>query len=134
MSDISFSISLRIWHPTDSASSVVNAIGREPRFAHSVGDDRQTRDGRPLSGKYRETYCSFVLREKVIGHFDDVIGELIEESSHLQDAFARVRAAGGRCELFVGLFVEGSFGFIVSASDQLRLGALGLDLAVDVHL
>jgi hypothetical protein len=44
-----------------------------------------------------------------------------------------IRDTGGRSELFIGVFVEGTSGFILDIKDMLKLADMSLDLDVEYY-
>ena len=128
-----FTISLRIWHPTYTSESIIEAIGLQTRFAQSVGRPRVTPTGAALEGTYQETFCPFRLREKVAGYFTNGIRELMPYLENFRLYLKEIRQSGGRSELYVGVFVEGMNGFTLGVADMSKLADLSLDLSVEYY-
>jgi hypothetical protein len=133
VSEPHFTISLRIWHPTYTSESIIEAIGLRTRFAHSVGRPRVTPTGASLEGIYGETYCTFRLKEKIDGYFVDGIRDLTPVLEKFRIYFKEIRDSGGRAEVYIGVFVEGMSGFTLEANDMLRLTNMSLDLSVEYY-
>ena len=55
MADESFTVSLRMWHPSLSAEEIVGVFGFSPEVSQSVGDPRVTPLGHSLGGTYQRT-------------------------------------------------------------------------------
>lgn len=92
-----------------------------------------TPKGRLLEGKYKETYCSFTLIKKKVGYFPDGVRELLPFLGSHKEYLSKLRSAGGRSELYVGVFVEKSAGFVLSVADMSALAGLCLDVAVEYY-
>ncbi len=133
MSEPYFTISLRISHPTYTSESIIEAIGLRARFANSVGRPRVTPTGAPLEGTYVETYCSFRLKEKVDGYFVDGIHDLMPTLEGFRTYLREIRDTGGRSELFIGVFVERTSGFVLEMKDMSKLVDTSLDLYVEYY-
>lgn len=131
MAEENFSVSLRITHPAYSHQEIIASLGMTPEVAHTVGAPRMTPKGRPLEGAYKETYCSFILLEKQAGYFADGVRELFPLLNSHKGFLHQLRDAGGRAELYVGVFVEEPSGFIFSVEDMSALVDLRLDVALE---
>jgi hypothetical protein len=133
MAEPRFSISLRIWHPTYASESILTAVGLKARFAYSQGKPRATPTGQLLEGTYPETYCSFPLARKAPGNFVDGIRSLMPTIEGLRNYLKEIKDSGGRSELFVGAFVEGTSGFVLDVNDMSELADMSLNLSVEYY-
>ena len=52
----SYSVTLRIWHPSIDPEEITRALGIEPKRAFKVGTRRETPKGNLLDGTHRESY------------------------------------------------------------------------------
>ncbi|SBV51193.1 hypothetical protein XBLMG947_1979 [Xanthomonas bromi] len=134
MTEDSYKISLRIWHPTSSSSTIVDEVGLKSNFLQSVGDRRKNPNGNELDGFYKQSYCTFSIAEKVCGCFVDGLNSALPLLKEKRDYFSQVRREGGRLDLFVGVFVESSSGFILKYVDMGALADLGIDLSVEFYI
>jgi hypothetical protein len=64
MADPSYTVSLRIWHPTYSSQTIVQAIGLQPKFSQSVGEPRTNPAGKALEGISRRPIAHFLLGKR----------------------------------------------------------------------
>lgn len=133
MTDEAFVISLRIAHPSVTQEAIASSLGMSPYIAHSVGTARTTPKGRPLDGIYKETYCSFNLVSKQPGYFIDGIRALLPLIDPHKKYFRELRDTGGRVELYVGVFLEESSGFVFSIEDMSAFVDACVDISVDYH-
>ncbi len=133
MADPSFTVSLRVWHPTYSSQTITQAIGFQPKFSQSVGEPRVNPAGKALEGISKETYSSFPLKEKTLGYFIDGISDLLPGLIGLKNYFQELKVSGGRLELFVGVFTDESSGFTLDTNVMLALAALNLALSVEFY-
>lgn len=87
----------------------------------------------PLNGTWAETYVTFPL-SRGPGHWSDLLGNATKALSPYREAFARIRAEGGRCELFVGSFMEApTDGFTLDVPTLRALADLSLDLSIATY-
>ncbi|MGS0537601.1 hypothetical protein ACQEPV_001390 [Xanthomonas oryzae pv. oryzicola] len=134
MAEDSYKISLRIWHPTSSSSKIVDQVGLKSNFLQNVGDRRKNPNGKELDGFYKQSYCTFSISEKVCGYFVDGLNSALPILKEKRDYFSKIRREGGRLDLFVGVFVESSSGFILKSVDMGDLAELGIDLSVELYI
>jgi hypothetical protein len=133
MGESRYSVSFRIWHPSIDPSDITAAIGLEPLRAWKAGEPRTTPTGRLLEGINRETYWSVkVCKGKMPPHTlaTEVDSTLDNLSAH-RAFLHRIRMAGGRCEFFVGWFIQSQAGETFSHSTLAKMAALGIDLSLD---
>ena len=134
MSEETYTMSFRVWHPTESSKSVMDAIGLIARFSQSVGEPRANPNGQSLEGTYKETYCSFMLAKKKSGYFLEGVNEAIPLLSEKRDYLKKIRDGGGRMDLFIGVFIDASLGFVLTTAEMYSLSELGIDLSVEFHV
>jgi hypothetical protein len=95
------SVALRLWHPSWSPEVLTNGLGMKPDFSWSVGMPRKTPKGQPLTGHYKETYCSIdlpVAYARLARSIDDIVADVLVPHRNL---LRRVAATGGRTELYI---------------------------------
>lgn len=128
-----FSVSLRIWHPTTAAETLTKMLDLKSSVVNSVGSARATPRGNLLGGVYKDTYCSFRMIEKAPGSFTDALATLFVQLKTNEQNFSKILTEGGRSEIYVGVFAESSTGFTVSMDHMRTLADLSLDLSVEVY-
>jgi len=138
MHPYTYAISLRVCHPNIDPTAITDALALEPARAWKSGSPRQTPKGTPLEGVYRETYwytklipdgeCSSegTLFEEYLAHFEKMLAPS-------KEFFARIRAEGGRVELFIGMYGARNYGFELSPTLLAAVADLGLSLSFDVY-
>jgi hypothetical protein len=131
-----YSISLRVRHPTIDPANISQALDLMPERSWYSGAPRTTPKGEQLDGTYRETYWSSCLDQQVSS-----VGTSVEErlaalitrlQSHLQ-FFTEICHDGGEVEFFVGLFGSENFGVELSPKLMNSLAASHIGLAFDVY-
>ncbi|MDF3832518.1 DUF4279 domain-containing protein [Cupriavidus basilensis] len=133
-----FAVSLRLIHPTIDPEEITQALSLTPDRMYKAGTPRQTPKGTPLEGVYRETYWYTQLvpegeRSSTVELLEEFLSGLSERFQPYSDFFARVRAEGGRVELFIGTFGDRNYGFEFSPQLLGVLGTLGISLSFDVY-
>lgn len=134
MSVEEFTVSLRVFHPASSHRDISSLLGMEADIGYTVGEQRSTPKGGLLDGVNQQTYCCFILIPKSPGNFAEHINELMLNLLIYRDFFRSVVDAGGRSELFVGVFSESSTGFTLGTADMSKLSEASLDLSIEVYL
>ena len=128
-----FTISLRLVHPSAELSHCSAELGLEALRLWKAGEPRETPQGKPLEGFWRESYWTATLDtpepeglEAALARIADWLGE---HASFLSN-HAR---SGGSAELFIGFFLEGAnSGFLLEPSLIEKYSALGVALAFDI--
>ena len=73
MSDRTYNVSLRAFHPAKNAEEIVATIGLKARILQTMGEPGQTPKGTKLKGIHDRTYVSFPLEAM---HGEDLEGIL----------------------------------------------------------
>lgn len=133
MIGLSFTISLRVFHPTAATDSIENKLGMKAKISRSVGDPRVTPKGKPLDGTNKETYCSFTLIDKQPGDFVDGLCQVIPNLIPYEEYFEGIAQEGGRVEFYVGVFTDVSTGFSLNRQVITSLEKLHLQLSVEIY-
>ncbi len=133
MNTESYSMSLRLRHPTESVESLVLDIGVSPIILQSLGEQRQTLSGTLLEGVYEQSYCNYNLARRKPGYFVDELEQWIVRLEDFRDIFSKIKRENGRIDIYVGVFVESTGGFMLSSKAMISLGSLGIDLDVEYY-
>jgi hypothetical protein len=134
----SYAVSLRAWHPSIEPDVITSAFGIPPKRTWRAGDARTTPKGTPLDGHYKETYwyADLVSREGGSSEaccFEEWLASLLEKFARYSDFIATLRASGGKAELFIGLFGDRNFGFVLPPRIFRALSDIGLALSFDIY-
>lgn len=126
-------VSLRVWHPSWSPEAVTSGLGRawEPDHAWHAGEARVSADGTRRTRA--ETYWSRRMAEGSGPGLAAGLGQVAARLATAGPFLGRVRAEGGRAELFVGWFMGAQGGEALPAGLLAVLGGLGVDLSFDVY-
>jgi hypothetical protein len=122
-------------HPHLNPSRLAAALGWRPSDIWESGDGRRTPAGTPLSGTYKQSYCTFDVRAP--GRNASLDETLALSLDHLDPHGATLRRwanTGGRSEFFVGLYVKTSAGYVVDAQIMRRCAKLGINFGLLIIL
>lgn len=89
--------------------------------------------GAPSGGTRDHTYATFRLTEKRREWLSSVLAECIAMVDPHRSFLEKIRASGGRTELFVGWFLERCGGDVLPHRLLLQMAELGLDLSLDIY-
>jgi hypothetical protein len=133
MSDLLFSLSLRLWHPTLAAVDLTSRFDLEVEVSHSVNERRRTPKGTLLDGVYPQTYCCLSLKKSGKSRLDRHLNswcEYLEKRISFLREFVRT---GGKLEFYVSIFLDGDKGFEVNSALAQRICTLGLGFSVEIY-
>lgn len=137
MSPYDYVMSLRVWHPVISHEEISAETGRQPKYCWTVGTPRLSLKGAPLGGLHNSTYWSSALiGETASSESVDVEQALAQELDNLaplSGLFMRMRAEGGKAELFIGLFSESNIAIDPEPSLMARLAHCGPGVCFDYY-
>lgn len=138
MNPYSYSISLRVRHPTADLEAIGLELALEPKVSWKAGEPRLTPKGAALTGVRSESYWSSPLIRDGKRHsgdqsLEDELATVIAQLLPAREKFFRIRAEGGGVELFIGIFGDGNCGVILGPELLSRTGALGVTLAFDIY-
>ncbi len=121
-----FEVSLRIWHPEIGPEEVSDGLGLSPTTSWKSG----TRvNDRLRESTYWTTRLPHLEEVTLARFLVSVVDELIAHASFLE----RLVGTGGRCELFVGLFLQKNTGEVLPSEVLRGLGVANVDLALDIY-
>lgn len=126
---------LRVYHPSIDPREISAELGLPPVSCDFVGEPRITHGGKVLKGVHKESYWRTSLAGDESGR-DDLAAGLRDICARLEPYrffTERIRAEGGRLELFIGWFLDRNEGLELDRDVLAKLAALGIDLALDVY-
>lgn len=125
-----YRVSLQVFHPSSDPNVITNALGRTPVRSWAIGDERRTPAGKPLQGKYRETYCAFDVGEGDHGELAHCLRITIANLESAKSFLHELRAMGGRANLYVQWTIGGR-GEMFDSALLSSIAELGLDLGIE---
>ncbi len=129
----SFKVSMHVTHPEIDPAEITTALEMSPHRAIKAGAPRTTRKGEPLKGTYEFSCWSHDFDVEGARELGVVLENLVERLRPHRKFFHRMVEEGGSVELFCGVFAAGNWDEILSYTLMHRLGALGVDLRLDVY-
>ena len=138
MNSYEFHVAVRVRHPTLAPSDVTEAMGVTPSHSWQAGEPRRSLDGTPLEGLYRGSYwiAPAMPDERVsssVISLDAALMASLRRLQHVERFIAGINADGGSVDLSVSIFGGGNIGLELSAPLLLRMGRLGVAVALDVY-
>jgi hypothetical protein len=133
-----YAVSLRLWHPSRDLSGATKALGFKPARVAKSGEKRQTPKGVSLPGTWRESYWlakltpSKGIRSKET-ELERFLSKVLKRLMPRRAYISRIRASGGRAELFVGLFGGRNFGIELDPELLAQASRVGVALSLDVY-
>jgi hypothetical protein len=135
MSDVTFTLSLRVTHPTMRHEVISDSISMRPRIASNVGEPRENPAGRLLGGIHKATFCTFDMIEKQAGFFTDGVDQVLTQLARHREFLVSLFETGGRSELYIGVFSDAnSTGFTMEPNLMAAIADLRLQLSVEFYL
>lgn len=127
-------VSLRIWHPSVLSDEMTKALGLSPSLSNDVGATRKTPTGQILDGIYPQTYWLYKFGFPKENEIEDCLAKALAMLSPKRDFLNRVCSTGGRCELFIGMFLERNAGIELDRDLIRQVADAGLALGFDVFV
>lgn len=127
-------VSLRIWHPRMRCEEITNAIGLLPSLCHDVGNHRKSPTGQLLEGFYPQTYWVHEYTFKEDNEVEDCIMKAVDTIKMECDFLKQIASTGGRCELFIGVFLEKDAGIVLNQVLIREVANAGLELSFDLYV
>jgi hypothetical protein len=136
MAEYSYSISLRIRHPTRDFAELGTTLSLAATRFWKADQPRMSPRGRPLDGVNRQSFWYSVLLQdnSSIRPLSDALDEVIEKLQPHKALLQALSADGCGLELFVGwFFPEGNSGDVIGHRLLERLADLRIDLSFDIY-
>ena len=134
----SYSIALRIWHPSIDPAQITANLGLKPKCTNTAGQPRRTPKGRPLDGTYAESYWSADPFDR--GEYsstddlaEDALAEVLEVLAPHKVFLLSLRESGARIILQVSSFSGRNYAVELSPALLAQSADLGLSIAHDVY-
>ena len=122
-----FEVSLRIWHPTVRPDELSEGLGLAPTTHWEAGSE--TPGGRVRESTYWTARLAHPAQINLSRFLERAAEDLRSRSPFLEE----LRATGGRCELFVGLFLDKNTGEVLPLGLLRSIGAAHVDLALGIY-
>ena len=138
MQSYSFTIAVRIWHPNIDPAVISGNLKMKPEYAATAGTQRQTLQGRKLSGTYAESYwCSdpFEYGEyrSADNSGEDILADIIDVLMPSKAFLLLLREQGARIHLHISSFSGRNYGLEFSPEFLSCCAELGISIVHDVY-
>jgi hypothetical protein len=127
-----YEVSLRVWHPNLDPAQISIALSLMPRVSWAAGSPK-ARSGQTVGAVETFTYWSAVLEHDASIQLVDLLDEATRGLEARSEFLESVNSTGGRVQYFIGWFIDRSSGELLPYSLLRRLGALKIDLALDIY-
>ena len=138
MQRYSYTIAVRIWHPSIKPEEITRVLGMQPSHFSEAGQPRKTPKGTLLEGVYRESYFSADPFDR--GEYsstddlaEDALAEVLQVLEPHKAFIQKLRGEGARILVQVSSFSGRNYAFEFSPELLGRYAALGVSLAHDVY-
>lgn len=137
MQRYSFTVALRIWHPSIDPALISGNLGLKPQRLCQAGEARRTPKGTLLTGAYPESYWHcypFDVREysSTDQIAADVLTDVLEILEPHKPFLLLLREQGARIHLQVSSFSARNYALELSPHMLLRSAELGISIVHDV--
>ena len=138
MQSYSFSVALRIWHPSVDPEVISRNLGLKAKFSAQAGAERTTLRGRKLSGTHAESYWHSDPFEhgeyaSIDDVAEDVLAQVVELLAPKRAFLLLLREQGARLHLQVASFSHRNYAIELSPSFLAACAELGLSIVHDVY-
>jgi hypothetical protein len=138
MQRYSYSIAIRVWHPSIKPDEITQALGIKPMYSHQAGQLRKTPKGTLLEGVYRESYWhADPFNRGEYCSTDDVVEDALDEVLLILEPhntfIQTLRNEGARVLVQIDSFSNRNYAFEFPPETLGRFSSLGVGLAHDVY-
>lgn len=125
-----YSVSFRVHHPSADPVAIADALEWRPQWTWKAGQPRKDGAGRPLSGTYSKSYCTFDLEVPENESLGAFLGRAVEYLGKRRGLLRELTETGGRLEFWVAIYVTKATGDELDASVVAQCGNLGVGIAL----
>jgi hypothetical protein len=127
-------LTIRITHPSFSATEITDGIGVQPKGFREVGQVGKTPAGASIGGVYGETYWYYDLLSQPIAELAQAIRIANEWLAHRSEFLKRLVASGGSVEYYITLSSNAHFAEEFPAALLRDCGSLGVTIGFEIFL
>jgi len=138
MQSYSFTVALRIWHPSIDPEVVSRSLGMQAKYSSTAGAQRLTPKGQALSGTHAESYwhADPFGRGEYASHdetAENVLLSVVDALSPKKAFLLLLREQGARIHLQVSSFSLRNYAIELSPSLLSACAELGVSVVHDVY-
>ena len=138
MQSYSFSIAVRIWHPSMDPQEISAALGMRAKHSAISGSQRITPNGRALGGVHAESYWHSDPFER--GEYastddlaEDVLIDVLQLLRPHKDFLVGLKQQGARLHLQVSSFGTRNYALELPSEALAQFSELGLSFVHDIY-
>ena len=131
-SAFSYSVSLRVRHPTLNLSVMTEKLRLEPAHTWTAGEPRRSQTGAPLGGNHRDSYWSAPLPAQMIGPnsmpLELFFSQQVLQLARYRDFLCKLQSDGGEISLLVELAPVANASLTFSSATARKLADLNIEV------
>lgn len=131
-SAFSYSVSLRVRHPTLDLSVLTDKLRLEPAHSWKAGEPRRSQSGAPLGGQHRDSYWSAHLPSQMLGPnsmpLDQFFSQQVLQLSRHRETFGALQSDGGEVSLLIELQPVPNASVTLTSATARKLADLNIEV------
>ena len=131
-SAFSYSVSLRVRHPTLDLSVLTDKLRLEPAHSWTAGEPRRSQAGAPLGGNHRDSYWSAPLPAQMDGHnsmpLELFFSQQVLQLGRHRDFLSKLQSGGGEVSLLVEIAPVANASLTFSSATARKLADLNIEV------
>ena len=131
-SAFSYSVSLRVRHPTLDLSVLTDTLRLEPAHSWRAGEPRRSQSGEPLGGQHRDSYWSAPLPAQMTGPntmpLEAFFSQQVLQLSRHRDFLSNLQSDGGEISLLIELQPVPNASLTFSSATARKLADLNIEV------
>jgi len=132
VSAFSYSVSLRVRHPTMDLSVLTEKLRLEPAHTWKAGEPRRSHGGAPVGGHHRDSYWSAPLPAQTIGPnsmpLEAFFSQQVLQLSRHREFLERLRKDGGELSLLIEVAPVANASLTLSSATARKLADLNIEV------
>ena len=131
-SAFSYSVSLRVRHPTLDLSVLTDKLRLEPAHSWTAGEPRRSQTGAPLGGNHRDSYWSAPLPAQMDGPnsmpLELFFSQQVLQLGRHRDFLSKLQSGGGEVSLLVEIAPVANASLTFSSATARKLAELNIEV------
>ena len=131
-SAFSYSVSLRVRHPTLNLGVLTDTLRIEPAHSWTAGEPRRSQSGSALGGQHRESYWSAPLPAQMTGPnsmpLEQFLSQQVLQLSRHREFLNNLRSDGGEISLLIELSPVANASLTFSSATARKLAEMNIEV------
>jgi hypothetical protein len=131
-SAFSYSVSLRVRHPTLNLGVLTETLRLEPAHSWTAGEPRRSQTGAPLGGQHRDSYWSAALPAQMIGPasmpLETFVSQQLVQLGRHREFLNGLQANGGEISLLIELSPVANAAVTLTSAMARKLAELNVEV------